>query len=128
MLLIIANGELPQPDWLRPYLARATAVIAADGGANHLTPLGYTPHVLIGDLDSVTAELVAELQGKGTAVFPHPTDKNETDLELALHHAITHYPPKKFGWRGCWAADWTKPWPIFCSSPTPCWRGGRCGW
>ena len=98
MILIVANGDLPDPTWLASHLRRATVVIAADGGANHLAPLGFVPHVLMGDLDSVTAELVQDMVQQGTTLYPYPRDKNETDLELALQHAITHYPPEEEIW------------------------------
>lgn len=92
-VLIFANGELKNAAaWVGPYLAQATAVIAADGGSNHLARLGIVPHVLIGDLDSTPPEMVAQLRQQGTAVFQHPRDKNETDLELALHYAATQFP------------------------------------
>lgn len=42
------------------------------------------PDLLIGDLDSVAAQRVAELQAAGVTIERYPREKDETDLELAL--------------------------------------------
>ncbi len=92
-VLVFANGELAAGDWLRDYLERAGAVIAADGGLRHLLALGRRPDVLIGDLDSlppgVDGDTAAAFAG---AVLRYPRDKEETDLELALLYAVERYP------------------------------------
>lgn len=59
-------------------------VIAADGGLRLCRTLGLRPALLIGDLDTVTEEEVAEAKAQGTEVKRHPPDKNESDLELAI--------------------------------------------
>ena len=89
-ILLFANGVLDDTGWVGPYLARAAAVIAADGGLRHLLPLGHRPDALIGDLDSLPAGVVAE-EAAGR-VIRHPRDKDETDLELALLYAVAQYP------------------------------------
>ena len=92
-VLVFANGELAAGDWVWPYLERAGAVIAADGGLRHLLALGRRPDVLIGDLDSlppgVATETAANVAG---AILRYPREKDETDLELALLYAVEHYP------------------------------------
>jgi thiamine pyrophosphokinase len=40
--------------------------------------------VVVGDLDSASAEGLAWAQNVGAAIVRHPTDKDATDLELAL--------------------------------------------
>lgn len=62
----------------------ADLVVAADGGAAWLATLGRQPDLLVGDLDSVDAALVAELERDGVPVERHPVDKDASDLELAL--------------------------------------------
>ncbi len=62
------------------------SVICADGGALHARALGLTPHTIIGDLDSLTAEQVADFKAAGADIIQYPPEKNETDLELALRH------------------------------------------
>jgi thiamine pyrophosphokinase len=90
-ILIFANGDVDNVKWIRPYLEKALAVIAADGGLSHLVELGYQPDVIIGDLDSLEPQAKAWLESDETAVYVYPRDKDETDLELALLHAVAHY-------------------------------------
>jgi thiamine pyrophosphokinase len=89
-VLIFANGELDEVAWIRPYLAQAAAVIAADGGARYVQRLGRPPDVIIGDLDSLPEEL-READTAVTRIIAHPVDKDETDLELALLYAVNRY-------------------------------------
>jgi thiamine pyrophosphokinase len=92
-VLIFANGALDDGGWVTPYLARATTVLAADGGLRHLLALGRRPDVLIGDLDSLPPGVDAD--GLSAQTIRYPRDKDETDLELALFHAIAHYPDRE---------------------------------
>jgi thiamine pyrophosphokinase len=62
-------------------------LIAVDGGARHCQALELTPTVIIGDLDSLTAEEVKAWEDAGVEIIRHNTDKDETDLELALLYA-----------------------------------------
>lgn len=90
-VLIFANGDIGEKEWLRPYLEEATAVIAADGGAGHLVELDHPPDVVIGDMDSLPDVVRARLETAGTDFVIHPKDKDQTDLELALLYAVAHY-------------------------------------
>ncbi|MFZ5855878.1 MAG: thiamine diphosphokinase [Chloroflexota bacterium] len=85
--LIFANGTLPDLDAARRLLRPDDLLIAADGGTRHILDLGWTPSIIIGDLDSATFDL-RPLTDAGTQIIQHPRDKNETDLELALDHAV----------------------------------------
>lgn len=90
--LIFANGMLESTTWLAPYLAQARSVIAADGGLRHLPALGRLPDILIGDLDSLPEGAETLLIGEDIDVIRFPRAKDETDLELALLHAIERFP------------------------------------
>jgi thiamine pyrophosphokinase len=72
---------------LRPPATDAL-VICADGGYRKAALLGLTPALVVGDGDSLTAELLAELAARGVPVQVHPVDKDESDTELALREAI----------------------------------------
>jgi thiamine pyrophosphokinase len=84
--VLFANGEagclgsieISQQDYL----------VAVDGGLHHLTNLNLTPHLLIGDLDSVDPGALPALQTIGVEILRFPPAKNQTDLELALYHVI----------------------------------------
>ncbi|MCC7362140.1 MAG: thiamine diphosphokinase [Anaerolineales bacterium] len=85
---IFANGPLPDLAGARRALAATDRLIAADGGLRHLRALGLTPHLLVGDLDSVTPAEAHEAVAAGAQVEQHPARKDETDLELALRRAV----------------------------------------
>lgn len=86
--VIVANA--PGLD-LAPYrhlLDTAEWLVAADGGGTALFAHGYTPHLLIGDLDSIAGEALAAYQAHGVTIERYRPDKDETDLELALLAAV----------------------------------------
>jgi len=85
--VIVASA--PELD-IAPYQAHIRAadlLIAADGGALPLLRAGIVPHVAIGDMDSIDAAGLAELEARGVALRRFPREKDETDLELALLYA-----------------------------------------
>jgi len=86
--VIFANGAFQPPQLGRAWLPDGAVLIAADGGAKHCLELGWTPDVLVGDFDSLPAENVDDLASRGVEVIRHPTDKDATDLELAIQLAI----------------------------------------
>ncbi len=86
--VIFANGTLPDPEAARRLLRPGDTLLAADGGTHHLLALGRIPAVVIGDLDSVTDEERRLLDQAGASVRKYPRDKDETDLELAMRHAV----------------------------------------
>jgi thiamine pyrophosphokinase len=90
--VIVANGEINDYAAARAKLAEAEYLIACDGGLRHFPPLGLTPHCLIGDFDSAPAGLLADYKARGIPVISYPPEKDETDLALALAHALTLAP------------------------------------
>jgi thiamine pyrophosphokinase len=88
--IVIANGHVGNSEAGRVQTWPHDLVICADGGAQHALALGLTPDVVIGDLDSLDGEFQTWLESEGCQVLIHPTHKDETDLELALHYAIDH--------------------------------------
>jgi thiamine pyrophosphokinase len=71
---------------LRDTLASAPGalVVAADGGARLAQRCGLAVDIVIGDMDSLSAEELAVLERQGAEIQRYPEEKNETDLELAL--------------------------------------------
>jgi thiamine pyrophosphokinase len=84
--VVVADGEPDARDAI--HLADAGLIVAADGGARWLQAVGVRPHVLIGDLDSVEANLVAKLAAEGAIIERHSVDKDASDAELALDRAL----------------------------------------
>ncbi len=84
--VIVAGGD-PIDRAVLARLPHPIYVIAVDSGLDELDRLGLAADVVIGDFDSVTAASLARAARAGVPVERHPTDKDATDLELALHHA-----------------------------------------
>lgn len=89
-VLLFANGDLELGGWIQPHLESATMVIAANGGTTHLRRLGVIPDVVIGDLDSLPQNVRKWLQEYDVDLILYPQNKDENDLELALHYAAAH--------------------------------------
>ncbi len=58
--------------------------IAADAGWKNAKKTGVTPKILVGDFDSLGEPQVPD----GTELYRVPTEKNDTDLQLAVKIAI----------------------------------------
>jgi thiamine pyrophosphokinase len=90
-VIIFANGEMPDLQAARKLILPDDLIICADGGTRHALALGLIPQTIIGDMDSLP-EGFEPLTFKGEFIQVS-ADKNETDLELALNHALYFHPP-----------------------------------
>jgi thiamine pyrophosphokinase len=87
-IIIFANGNLPNPEKARALIRPGDYILCADGGTRHALSLGLTPNLIIGDMDS----LPSTFNFQPETFIRFPADKNETDLELAINHALTFNP------------------------------------
>ena len=78
--LIFINGEVSNLDFLSGMILPDDQLIAVDGGLRHLLALNRQPHLLIGDLDSVTPAQLQALRDAKVEILKFPVDKDETDL------------------------------------------------
>jgi thiamine pyrophosphokinase len=86
--VIVANAPDLDAGPYAALLGAADLLIAADGGALPLLRLGLLPQLVIGDLDSLDGASAAQLVERGVELRRFPRAKDETDLELALLHAV----------------------------------------
>jgi thiamine pyrophosphokinase len=86
--VIFVNGEFIDPQGARHLLRAGDFIIAADGGTHYALSVGVIPHVVIGDLDSLSPDEQARVGMAGSRIIRLSPRKDETDLELALHHAV----------------------------------------
>lgn len=85
--VIIAGGD-PIDARALDRLPHPAYVVAADSGLDQAYRLGLDVDLIIGDLDSVSPEALDRSRSLGVPVEEHPVDKDATDLELALDHAM----------------------------------------
>ena len=85
--IIIAGGQAENQGWQR-WVREGDWIIGADGGAARALSWGLRPDLVIGDMDSLPEAARAVLVSEGCRFIEHPRAKDETDLELALVHAV----------------------------------------
>ncbi|MBT8213035.1 MAG: thiamine diphosphokinase [Acidimicrobiia bacterium] len=85
--IILAGGDAVRPELVHRLPADAY-VVAADSGLAQARSLGIPVDVVIGDFDSADPADVAEARAAGAKIHEFPVDKDATDLELALRHAV----------------------------------------
>ena len=78
--LIAGAGESPLSD---AVCGDFGFVIAADGGAGVLAKFGLLPQLFVGDLDSFDEKPI------GCETHIHPTEKDDTDMALALSAGVS---------------------------------------
>jgi thiamine pyrophosphokinase len=86
-IVVFAGGD-PPPASVLDALPNDAYVIAADSGFDHAQRLGVKVDLLVGDLDSISAEGLVLAED----IEQHPTDKNATDLAIALDAAARRKP------------------------------------
>ncbi len=86
--IIVANGVIQDEDWAAAYIEPDDFVIAADGGSQFLSRCNIPTHAIIGDQDSSLPEQLNAISVEGVTILKAPTNKNETDLELAISYAV----------------------------------------
>ena len=83
---IFVNGNLIYSKKIKEITQTCDFIIGVNGGSKHIATLGLEPHLLIGDMDSLTSPLWENDNNIERAVWPQ--DKNKTDTELAVDRAI----------------------------------------
>ena len=83
-LVIIANGDFPEHSTPLKKLKNAKCIIACDGGVNTLEKKGFSPDVIIGDLDSISKENKEKYKN----IIIKIEDQSDNDLRKAINHCI----------------------------------------
>jgi thiamine pyrophosphokinase len=87
---LVANGAIHDYSAIKTLLTSYSRIIAVDGGINHCMQMNVIPSLIIGDLDSTSAEILSKIPH--IPVIKHPPDKDLSDMELALIEALSHNP------------------------------------
>jgi len=91
--IVIITGASPLGPDVVEHIPPDPVMMAVDGGLDHALAAGLHPTHLIGDLDSVTDDGLA-WAARNASISRHPTDKDQTDTELALALAVTFDPER----------------------------------
>lgn len=83
---IFLNGEYPKFNDEYRKLLEDRIIYAVDGGANYAYKNKIDIDFLVGDLDSINAEVLSYFEIKGTKIYRYDKDKDYTDFSIALIH------------------------------------------
>jgi thiamine pyrophosphokinase len=100
-VLILGNGAWGRKEVLNELIEQVDVIVAADGGWAKAQRCGVAADVVIGDLDSLTVAERDALDRTDVKVLRYPTEKDRTDLEIALDYAMSLNPEKILLW-GFW--------------------------
>lgn len=81
--LVACNSPLPAAELVAEQVAWADLVVGADSGGDRLTAHGHEPDCVVGDLDSVSADLRDQL---GSDRVVYDDDPDTTDLDKCLRY------------------------------------------
>lgn len=93
-VIIFANGEIQNYIQLKTYIQPDDYIICADGGARHPYRMDLIPQIILGDFDSIEHEWFNYYKQKDVQMNSFPSEKDETDTELALRLAVKLSPEK----------------------------------
>jgi thiamine pyrophosphokinase len=85
-IALVCAAPIASLSWVKENISRYSQLIAVDGGANHCHQMGLTPHLLLGDLDSIDPRILTAFDSVPKERYP--SHKDETDLELAIEHVL----------------------------------------
>jgi thiamine pyrophosphokinase len=79
-ITLVGGADLERSVFERA-IVHTSCIIAADGGAHHVTEFGAIPDAVIGDMDSLSGELKATLP---TSIIHRVAEQDSTDFEKCL--------------------------------------------
>ena len=91
-VIIAGNGKIPSGFQLKSEFKNNVIFVAVNGGTKHIIKQNLLPHIIIGDLDSLSSSARSKVLHYDIPVITYPRDKDATDLELALQYVINMVP------------------------------------
>lgn len=89
--VVIATGGSWEEEDVH-LIQNSDQVIAVDAGLSHLRQHGIRPDLVVGDLDTVRPDHVAQSRAQGVQIVQLPAEKDLTDTAFAIEQALS-------GWR-----------------------------
>ncbi len=87
-IIIIAGGDIEKNGYILSHFSGDEFVIAVNGGLQNALKIGVEPDLIIGDLDSISEEILFDFKESGIPIKSFPPQKNESDLEIAIDEAV----------------------------------------
>lgn len=91
---IVANGPIDYIPNLKQYKDKINIWIGADRGSLHLLKNDININYAVGDFDSIDEQQKKLIKQNTVSINEFPSEKNETDLEIAIEKAIELKPEK----------------------------------
>ncbi|MBN2628234.1 MAG: thiamine diphosphokinase [Spirochaetales bacterium] len=89
LALVITGGAAPPLNAIEPLLKTCDFLVAADSGLEQALEYGYTPDMVVGDMDSLGNRALLDTYPP-ERVKIYPVDKDYTDTELALDEIASY--------------------------------------
>lgn len=86
--IIITNGDIGDFNYYNDIIKEQEYIICVDGAMRHIVKMDIRPDVVIGDLDSISDEYLQIIKDKEIPISKFPSEKDETDTELAVMLAL----------------------------------------
>ncbi len=80
--VIVGGAEIRNPEFIKKQLLPDDYIIICDSGLMHLSPLGLTPDLIIGDFDS------HQRPSLPCEIIVLPVEKDDTDTVYAIKEAV----------------------------------------
>lgn len=87
-IVIFSNGQLEDHGYVKGLIGGYDYIICADGGIRHCDAMDISPNAIVGDLDSISTTLLDEYRDRGVEIDRYPTEKDDTDTQIAVDMAI----------------------------------------
>lgn len=101
-VLLVAGGRTPDVQWLRRVAQISCATLAVDKGAEYCKKAGLVPQLYVGDKDSADMKVLQSVSEAGVEVLEFPSEKDLTDLQLALSETAERFPGSGVLATGIW--------------------------
>ena len=85
---MILNGNIKNLERLKELVQESDFILAADGGTNYCLKISLMPHMVIGDLDSISEDILRQIYKHNIPIHKFPTKKDKTDAELSIDYLI----------------------------------------
>lgn len=84
--VVISGGQRISEKRALELTGEADLIICADKGAEYAADYGVSPHIIMGDMDSIDKRIL--LGFKNTEIIIYPKEKDYTDTQIAVMKAI----------------------------------------